>query len=77
MKREKHDPQLHDFEMIISVENVLEILRRKFKAEKRLLLFNNDMHEKEIGVIFVAGFYVRKMGPEEELQHGPFIRQLQ
>ena len=36
------------------------------------------MHDKKIGVIFVAAFYVRKMEPEEELQHqkGPFMSQL-
>ena len=37
------------------------------------------MQEKEIGVIFVASLYVRKMELEEELQHqkGPFMSQLQ
>ena len=53
----------------------LEILRRKFKAEqkgshgrKQLKIHksNNYMHEKEIGAIFVAAFYVRKMETEEE-----------
>ena len=68
-----------------------EILRKKFKVEQKGSYYsprkktakihksNHDMHEKEIGVIFVAAFYVRKMDPEEELQHqkGPFMSQLQ
>ena len=82
IEREKLDSQLNDLkETIIFVKNVYKFFERNSKLNKKALIIphgrkglkihkgNNDMHEKEIGVIFVAAFYVRKMEPEEELQH--------